>query len=276
MRNYRTILSVMALVVPLLCLPAVLWAVPGVMSYQGKLNDRQGNPINGSRTVTITIYDAADGGNILWTDTQSLNILNGILNVELGSPANPISESTFVSNNTYLGIKVGSDSEMTPRQKITSSAFAIKSPWRLKPLNAMDLTDNTTQSTTSTNYVTVRTLSIGPKEVSEYGVIRFNLRAFANTPNYAGETNAVTPYARICIDGMQKIEITGPVGFQQFSSGSATRVESFGLTGVYAFKYIPSEHEKENGFTIKLELRLISSAGTGGAVYNDSWEIWGN
>jgi len=39
------------------------------MSYQGKLNDKNGVPVSGSVTMTFTIYDAATGGNALWTET---------------------------------------------------------------------------------------------------------------------------------------------------------------------------------------------------------------
>lgn len=53
------------LIVIFLIVPAVASAVPNVMSYQGKLNDKNGVPVSGSVTMTFTIYDAATGGNML-------------------------------------------------------------------------------------------------------------------------------------------------------------------------------------------------------------------
>ena len=115
------------LVVTLICLviPVICLAVPNVMSYQGKLNDRAGNPINGSKSIIFTIYDAATGGTALWSEMQNVVVTNGILNVELGSVAT-IPNTLFNSDNRFLGIKFANDSEMTPRQRIASGAYAFK------------------------------------------------------------------------------------------------------------------------------------------------------
>lgn len=110
----------------LLIIPAFVSAMPNVMSYQGKLNDRQGNPINGSKTMTFTIYDAPSGGNALWTETQSVTIVNGIFNVELGN-VTPLSANVFAPDNIYLGLRVENDNEMSPKQKISSTAYSFRS-----------------------------------------------------------------------------------------------------------------------------------------------------
>ncbi|MEI6209642.1 MAG: hypothetical protein WCP20_22900 [Desulfuromonadales bacterium] len=122
----NTIAGLLMMVTLCLCVPTIVVAVPNIMSYQGKLNDRAGNPINGSKNITFTIYDVASGGTALWTETQNVVITNGILNVELGSVA-VIPDSLFNSDNRYIGIKIGTDSEMTPRQRITSGAYSFKS-----------------------------------------------------------------------------------------------------------------------------------------------------
>jgi len=58
-----------SLVLLVLMLPTLAQAVPNVMSYQGKLNDKNGVPVSGSVTMTFTIYDAATNGNALWIET---------------------------------------------------------------------------------------------------------------------------------------------------------------------------------------------------------------
>ena len=105
--------------------PVEAKAIPQILSYQGKLNDRQGVSITGSKSIVFTIYDAASGGNALWSETQNVTIANGIMNVELGTVSS-IPVSVFDADTTYLGIKIGSDSEMVPRQRITSGAYSFK------------------------------------------------------------------------------------------------------------------------------------------------------
>ncbi len=118
-----------ALVLLLCLLPAIALAVPQIMSYQGKLNDNNGVPVDGSVDITFTIYDAASGGNALWTETwegdNSVTVRRGIFSIELGS-ITPLVTTIFGKDNLYLGIKVGDDSEMIPRQRFTSGAYAFR------------------------------------------------------------------------------------------------------------------------------------------------------
>ena len=93
------------------------------ISYQGVLNDDMGNPIDDVLNSTFNLYDSITGGNILWTETQSIEIINGIFNVQLGG-VNPIPSGVFEYEPLYLGVSVGTDPEMTPRQLITASAFS--------------------------------------------------------------------------------------------------------------------------------------------------------
>lgn len=109
--------------------PSTVLAVPGVMSYQGKLNNSSGRPFSGIVTMTFTIYNAPTGGDVLWTEpatgAQSVTVTNGIFNVELGS-IQPFPDTLFSNDTLYLGIRVDLDDEMIPRQRITSGIYAFK------------------------------------------------------------------------------------------------------------------------------------------------------
>lgn len=115
----------------LLCLFTTLsrisYAAPPILNYQGNIVDGTGVALSGAHNMHLTIYDAATVGNTLWTDTQSIEFDNGYFSVYLGSDTGGTSldPSTFDTSNLYLGIAIDSDSEMTPRQRIVSSAFAI-------------------------------------------------------------------------------------------------------------------------------------------------------
>jgi len=100
-------------------------AVPNTINYQGYLTDADGNPINGTTNILFMIYDADSEGTTLWTEIHTgVLVAEGIFNVILGtSTALP---SGFWDYPVYLGITVGGDTEMTPRQELSSVAYAIR------------------------------------------------------------------------------------------------------------------------------------------------------
>lgn len=52
----------------LLLLSQLLAAGPNIVSYQGKLNDQNGQPLNDTYSITFTIYDDPIGGSALWVE----------------------------------------------------------------------------------------------------------------------------------------------------------------------------------------------------------------
>lgn len=105
--------------------------VPQMINYQSTLTDTNGNPVpNGNYNLEFKIYDVASGGAALWSEkwdltTSQVTVVSGIFNVMLGFQT-PIPVSFFADHPlTYLGIKVGTDSEMLPRQQITSVGYAF-------------------------------------------------------------------------------------------------------------------------------------------------------
>jgi len=102
--------------------------IPKLINYQGHLTDKGGNPLTGTFNITFTIYDAVSGGNNLWSEPQnSIKVKNGLFSVLLGSATiGGIPESVFDGVDRYLGVKVGSDSEMSPREQLVSVPYAYK------------------------------------------------------------------------------------------------------------------------------------------------------
>ena len=100
----------------------IVWAgIPQVINFQGYLTDASGNPLNGMHTLTFTIYDAATGGDALWSETREVVIKNGVFSVSLGEQ-NPINLS--FDSSYWLGIQVDNDPEMAPRYRLTSAAYS--------------------------------------------------------------------------------------------------------------------------------------------------------
>jgi hypothetical protein len=116
-------------------LAAPAWAssapvVPATLNEQGRLLHLDGSPVTGTAMMTFALYDAADATTALWTETQSVTLDQGYFNVELGSMTSLSSAAaltTALSAGTplFLGVAVGSDSEMSPREALTSVPYAI-------------------------------------------------------------------------------------------------------------------------------------------------------
>ncbi len=98
---------------------------PNLINYQGRLTAAGGAAASGSLVMNFSIYATATGVTPVWTETQTVTVTNGVFNVLLGS-VTPFPGTLFTSGGErYLGIKVGTDAEMTPRFRLTSVAFAF-------------------------------------------------------------------------------------------------------------------------------------------------------
>ena len=91
------------------------------LSYQGTLLDSSGEPVTGVVDIAFTIYNHPTEESPLWTEGHSgmnaVSIQNGLFNVKLGSLI-PIPQNVWDETDLYLGIRVGTDPEMTPRELI--------------------------------------------------------------------------------------------------------------------------------------------------------------
>jgi len=103
-------------------------AIPHLINYQGRLTDKDGAPLNGSYELTFRIYDAESAGNLLWQATHTgIVIQKGIFSILLGSANDSGYDFAALAFDKpyFLEIKVGSE-VMSPRQRIASSAYAIR------------------------------------------------------------------------------------------------------------------------------------------------------
>ena len=60
---------------------------PSLINYQGRLTDADGAPVTGSKNFSISIYDAATAGNLLYTESIGAVTLdsNGVYSFQFGS-----------------------------------------------------------------------------------------------------------------------------------------------------------------------------------------------
>ncbi len=91
---------------------------------QGRLTDASGNPLDGNYSMTFRLYDVYSGGTALCQDANTVKVDNGLFTTAMKATDCPIN-----GQNLYLGIKVGTDPEMTPRQHVDNVPYA----WSLRP-----------------------------------------------------------------------------------------------------------------------------------------------
>ncbi|KKP62896.1 MAG: hypothetical protein UR56_C0003G0003 [Candidatus Roizmanbacteria bacterium GW2011_GWC2_34_23] len=111
--------------------PGVTAGTVRILSFQGRLTDTLSNPITTATNVVFQLYSVSSGGVALYT-TGTCSVTpdqDGIFSSLIGSTCGSgIDASVFTENaNIYLGVTVGADAEMTPRQQIANVGYAINS-----------------------------------------------------------------------------------------------------------------------------------------------------
>lgn len=121
------VLGTMGIGAALLALAGPASAVPPFLSEQGRLFSDTGTPIDVATDIRFAIYNTKTGGTALWSETQtSVPISDGYFSAVLGeTTALPDDLFEGGAGALYLGVKVGADSEMSPRQPIVSVPYAI-------------------------------------------------------------------------------------------------------------------------------------------------------
>jgi hypothetical protein len=94
--------------------------VPTKMSFQGMLGSGIG--ANSSQSLTFRIYTSSSGGTAIWSETQTVTLSDRVFNVMLGS-SNAL-DIPF-DGQYWIGVTVGSGSELTPRIQLTSAPYSM-------------------------------------------------------------------------------------------------------------------------------------------------------
>src|SRR5262245_56359995 len=98
-------------------------ATPSRLQFQARLSDAAGAPLAGPVSLTVRIYDAASGGVALWSETQGVTALAGVVNVELGA-VTAIPDAALTGAPRFFGVQVNADPEMLPRREMLAVPFA--------------------------------------------------------------------------------------------------------------------------------------------------------
>lgn len=172
-------------------------AVPNLLTQQGRLFDASGNPLSSQVVIVFSVYATATDATPLWTETLNVTPVDGYFTVRLGDTV-AFPATLFDGSLRFLGIRVGADQEMTPRQALASVAYAIM---------ANNVTGDITPKSVTIN---------GIKVIDETGAWKGPLTGLAGTPGptgpqgpagAAGPTGPTGPQGPIGPTGTQ-----GPIG----------------------------------------------------------------
>ena len=102
------------------------------LGYYGVLKYSNGeNAADGNYDMVFRIYTTSSGGMAIWTGSytaangNSVEINNGNFTVLLGSGSGNALNIDFNQDEYYVGVTVGTDSEMSPRQRIGAAAYSF-------------------------------------------------------------------------------------------------------------------------------------------------------
>lgn len=108
-------------------------------TYQGKLNDG-GNPANGQYDLVFRLFGFDTGGSPLATEqiVENVPVSAGLFKVELSFDFPPFTTiaAQWIEVGVRPGASVGSFTTLTPRQRITSSPYAMQSAFSVFSTNA--------------------------------------------------------------------------------------------------------------------------------------------
>ncbi len=165
-------------------------AVPQTINYQGYLTDADG-AMDGPIDIIFSIYDVEADGTALWTEMQTVMVYNGVYSVLLGTVdtiGNPL-DLTF-DEQYWLGVTVDTDSEMTPRQPLTSVPYALNAQSADTAAAVSD--DVVTASKIASGAVTsgkIAAGAVGSTEIIDGSITAADLEAGASDDADADATN---------------------------------------------------------------------------------------
>ncbi|MBD3218820.1 MAG: hypothetical protein GF310_11115 [candidate division Zixibacteria bacterium] len=101
--------------------------VPHFFSYQGRLTDSLGNPLNATVELDFRIYADEYGNTMLWKEVHpSVQVINGLFDVFLGS-GKALPDSIFDGSVLWLGIMVDDGPTLEPLTPFIASPYSFRS-----------------------------------------------------------------------------------------------------------------------------------------------------
>ena len=116
----------LALALAVICLPSAAQALVNEIAQEGILMDAQGNPLQGAHAIRFRLYDAVQGGNVLFDEEHpNTPLTEGYYFLGIGSRV-ALDPAVFRRPAVFLGIAIDGQAELAPRLALRKvpAAFA--------------------------------------------------------------------------------------------------------------------------------------------------------
>jgi hypothetical protein len=187
-----------------------LFAQTTAFTYQGRLNQSGSPAVNGIYDMQFSLFNVASGGaTIAGPLSSTLGVTGGLFTASLDFTATP-----FTGQNLWLQIAVrtngvGSYNNLTPRQPLTSSPYAIRS---LNAGTAATATTATGVGANGVNSAAIQNASITGAKIANGQVVRSLNGMRDDLSIVAGPNITLTPGAGTLTLGSSAWSLTGNAG----------------------------------------------------------------
>ena len=192
------------------------------INYQGKLTDLSDVAVgNGSYSMILRIYRTSDG-TCLWSargtcgtpTARSVQVTDGIFSIALGDTvAGDNAINLDFSEGYELGVKVGADTEMTPRKKLSSAPQAFNAS-NLIADGIINL-DNTSTAADAAN------ISYNPAS-GAYDALNISYGSGGGTGTALNVLQSGTGYAATIMGGNVGIGVSSPTAILSLASATTS------------------------------------------------------
>jgi hypothetical protein len=94
------------------------------MSYQGTLIQNEVQASDGLYQLTVALYGDPQGKDVIWTDSYTTEVNNGIFNIQLGS-RKALPDPKTMDQPLWLGVSVNGTDELRPLTKLGAVPIAL-------------------------------------------------------------------------------------------------------------------------------------------------------
>ncbi len=250
-------------------------AVSSSISYQGRLTDADGSPLNGSYTMRFIVYDDPVAGSAI-SDTGNMSVIvdNGLFEVSLG-----VDQADFNGQPLWLSIIIEGET-LSPRQEILPAPYALSlRPGAQIVGDAIAASDAALSSFTPATGTALYADAAGGAGVVGYSADNYGVQG-SSTSSWGGYFTSVDGYGiRVDTTGTDHYDhgayITSDGGYAvyaQSASNMAVRGEAGDITG------IPQPLGPIGVVGLGQNRGVVGSSNSGTGVYASSdsnYGVWG-
>lgn len=99
--------------------------MPEQIHFQALLTDDEGDLLNDDIDIEFKIYDSETDGTLLWTESQTVTAIDGVISTFLGS-LTPFADDVDFNDHLWLGVSVDGGDEIEPRYMMGASPHTIR------------------------------------------------------------------------------------------------------------------------------------------------------